>query len=151
MASFLIWVMFAALLALWWVDGRVQKKQVFHALLATIIALAVSQLLKDLFPTVRPFILYSIPAKTFTTHTDAAFPSSHTAVAFGLATSIWPHHKKAGIAFILSAVFVGIGRVLGNVHFITDIIGGAFIGVSVALIIDKLNIYDSLARIKIGK
>lgn len=148
LASFLIWVMFAALLALWVVDGRIQKKQVVHAILATLIAFIISQAIKDLFPTIRPFVLYGLPPRTITAHGDAAFPSSHTAVAFGLATSIWPHHKKAGVAFIISAALVGIGRVLGNVHYLWDIFGGAFVGVVVALVIDKLQVFDAISRIK---
>ena len=149
LASFLIWVMFAALLALWIVDGRIQKKQVVHAILATLVAFFVSQLIKELFPTIRPFILYGLSPQTITARGDAAFPSGHTAVAFGLATSIWPHHKKAGTIFAISAALVGIGRVLGNVHYLWDILGGAFVGVVVALIIDRLEVFEAISRIKI--
>lgn len=140
LASFLIWFMFGLFFALWVAGGRIKKKQVIHALLATFIAWFLSQLIKTLFPTLRPFMLNNLPPRTITVHADAAFPSAHTAVAFGLATSVWSHHKKAGIAFILTAALVGIGRVLGNVHFVTDILGGAFIGIIVALVIDRMQL-----------
>lgn len=148
LASFLIWVMFAALLALWVVDGKIRKRQVIHALLATLFAFIISQLIKEFFPTVRPFIVYGLIPRTLTVQSDAAFPSSHTAAAFGLATSIWPHSKRVGIGFILAALLVGIGRVLGNVHYLWDIIGGAFIGVVVAIAIDKIQAYDLIANIR---
>ncbi len=140
--------MFAALIALWVVDGKIQKKQVFHALLATAIAFLVSQLIKNLFPTIRPFMLYGLTPLTLTAHIDASFPSSHTAMAFGLATSIWSHHRKAGVAFIIAAILVGLGRVLGNVHYFWDIVAGAFIGVVIAIIVDKLQVYSYFTKIR---
>jgi undecaprenyl-diphosphatase len=148
LASFLIWVMFAALIALWVVDGKIGKKQVIHALLATLIAFIISQLIKEFFPTVRPFIVYDLIPRTFTVKSDAAFPSSHTAAAFGLATSILPYRKRIGIGFILAALLVGIGRVLGNVHYLWDIIGGAFIGVIVAIVIDRIQAYDLIVKFR---
>jgi len=38
MASFLIWVMFAILFALWVLDKRIKKEQIYHAVLASIMA-----------------------------------------------------------------------------------------------------------------
>lgn len=146
LASFLIWVMFAALIALWIVDGKIQKKQVVSAVLATAIAFVISQLVKEILPTLRPFILFGLQARTLTLHQDGAFPSSHTAVAFGLASSVWRHHRKAGLAFIFSALLVGLGRVLSNVHFVWDIIGGAFIGVAVVLLIERFKIIDFIVK-----
>jgi len=146
LASFLIWVMFAALLALWIVDGKIQKKQVISAVLATAIAFIISQLVKEVLPTLRPYVLYGLPVRTLTIHNDGAFPSSHTAVAFGLASSVWRHHKKAGLLFIFSALLVGLGRVLSNVHFVWDIIGGAFIGVAVVLLIDRFKIMELIVK-----
>lgn len=142
LASFLIWVMFAALFVLWIVDGKFKKEQVFNALLATIIAWSISELIKTMFPTLRPFMVNNLPPRTLTVHLDPAFPSAHTAMAFGLASSIWHHHKKIGYAFILSAIFVGVGRVLGNVHFLSDILGGAFIGSAVGLGIQRLQLLN---------
>ncbi len=138
LASFLIWVMFAALFFLWFFDGRIKRRHVVRALLASFVAWSLSQIIKSLVPTLRPFELNNVPPLTITIPTDAAFPSGHTASAFGLATSVYAQHKKAGLAFIIAAIAIGTGRVLGNVHYVLDIVGGAFLGVSAALVLTKV-------------
>ena len=37
-ASFLIWLMFAGLLVLWIIDGKIKKEEALHALFASLIA-----------------------------------------------------------------------------------------------------------------
>ena len=140
MASFLIWVMIVALFALWVMDKRVDKEQIFHALLASFIALLISEAIKVWFPTLRPYKINHLPTFTFATPGDSSFPSEHSAVAFGLAASVWTHHRRLGIIFIFAAVLVGVGRVLGNVHYYTDIIGGAILGIVSVIILEKLHV-----------
>lgn len=60
----------------------------------------------------------------------ASFPSSHTYIAFAVATSIFLYgHKRLGIALFLLAVMVGVGRIGIGFHYPTDVIGGAIIGI----------------------
>ena len=127
MASFLIWVMFAILFALWVLDKRIKKEQIYHAVLASIMAWLLSE-------------LNNKPTFTLTVPHGSAFPSDHSAIAFGLAVSVWSHHKRLGIAFIVAAILVGLGRVLGNVHYFTDILGGAALGVISVIILEKLHV-----------
>lgn len=140
LASFLIWFMFAGLFVLWVIDGKIKKEQVLHALLAAGIAWVVAELVKAAFPTVRPFVLDGTIPMVFMPGTDGAFPSAHTAAAFALGTTIWLHDKKVGIAFLVAALVVGVARVVGNVHYPIDILGGAAIGVGVALITEKIHL-----------
>lgn len=141
MASFLIWVLFAGLFFLWAIDGRVKKEQALHALFSSVLAWVLAQMIKEFFPSLRPFELNGGPPLTLTVPFDAAFPSGHSATAFGMAASIWLHDKKLGILFVLGAVLVGAGRVLGNVHFVIDIIGGAVVGISVAYLVERLHLF----------
>ncbi len=129
LASFLIWFMFAGLVMLWWRHGKVNRRQVFNAIIATFVAWAVSQTIKTLFPTVRPYEISGVLPLTLTIPKDPAFPSGHTSVAFALAMSVQKHSKKAGYLYILFALLVGLGRVLGNVHYYIDIVGGAVVGI----------------------
>lgn len=147
LASFLIWIMFAALFFLWFFDGRIKRRHVVRALLASLFAWSLSQIIKSFVPTLRPFELNNVPPLTITIPTDAAFPSGHAASAFGLATSVYAQNKKAGLVFIISALAVGLGRVVGNVHYISDIIGGALLGVSAAFILTRLGKKGYLKRI----
>ncbi len=147
LASFLIWFMFVGLIILWFVDGRVKKEQAFRAFAAALLAWAIAQMLKSLLPSVRPFIVNMELPLTYTLHFDSAFPSSHTAIAFSLAITLWLHNKKLGVVYIALAFLVAIGRVFANVHYILDVVIGSMIGVMVAVVVDRLHLFK-LLRIK---
>ena len=140
LASFLIWLMYAGLLVLWIIDGKIRKERALHALLASFVAWGLAEMIKNLFPTLRPFQTNGYLPLTITTPSDSAFPSGHTAAAFGLATGVFLHHRKSGTIFLTAAFFVGLGRVLGNVHSFLDIIGGAFAGILVAFVLERLHV-----------
>ena len=140
-ASFLIWFMFAGLIILWFVDGRIKKEQAFRAFAAALLAWVIAQMLKSLLPSVRPFLVNGDLPLTFTLHFDNAFPSSHSAIAFSLALTLWLHNKKLGIIYLLLAVLVAIGRVTANVHYVLDVIIGSMIGTMVAVVVEKLRLF----------
>ena len=149
LASFLIWFMFAGLLVLWLIDGRIKKEQVLHALVASILAWVIAQVIKSLVPTLRPFEVNQELPMTLTIQTDSAFPSGHAALAFGLATTLWLHNKKLGFIFLVSALVVGVARVLSNVHYPQDILGGALLGLATAFVVERLHVYKLLRGEKI--
>jgi undecaprenyl-diphosphatase len=148
LASFLIWLMFAGLLVLWVIDGKIKKEQVIHALLASISAWLIAELIKSLIPTARPFLLNGHPVETLTLPHDSAFPSAHSALAFSLAVTIWLHNRKVGWLYLISACVVGMARILANVHYPVDILGGAFVGVITSLVIEKLHLFNLLKKFK---
>ena len=136
--------MFAGILVLWFVDGRVKKEQVFRAFAAALLAWVIAQMLKSILPSVRPFLVNIELPLTFTLHFDNAFPSSHTAIAFGLATTLWLHNKKLGIVYLTLAILIAVGRVFANVHYILDVVVGGMIGTMIAVIVDKLHLFRLL-------
>jgi undecaprenyl-diphosphatase len=138
-ASFFIYFLFAGLLVLWFIDGKIKKEQVIHALFATFVAWAVSALIKHFFPTLRPFMVNGKEVDILIKPLDGAFPSGHTAEAFALAVTIFMHDRKIGWCFLASALLIGVARVIANVHYPVDIVGGAFLGTIVAVIIEKIH------------
>ncbi|OGM26589.1 hypothetical protein A3D00_03705 [Candidatus Woesebacteria bacterium RIFCSPHIGHO2_02_FULL_38_9] len=140
LASILIWLMYIGLVFLWVVDGRVRKETALHAFISSVIAWIFSQMIKTLIPTPRPFVLNGRITETLTVFRDGAFPSGHAALAFALATTIWLHNKKLGILYLIGALVIGAARVLGNVHYPIDIVGGAVIGIVIAFVIEKLHL-----------
>ena len=74
--------------------------------------------------------------------TDSAFPSAHTALAFGVAMTIFMHDHKIGWFFLLGALAIGVARVLANVHYPIDIVGGAFLGTLMAVIFEKVHLFN---------
>lgn len=62
-----------------------------------------------------------------------SFPSGHTATAFATATSLTYAYgwKAAAIAYPLAS-FVALSRLADDAHWISDLVGGAFVGFLVA-------------------
>ncbi len=144
LASFVIWIMFGGLVVLWLIDGRIKKEITLHAIFSSVLAWLMTQMVKSLFPTLRPFITNGNPPLTITVPGDTSFPSGHSAAAFGLAIGIWLHNKKIGTIFVVLAVLVGIGRVLSNVHYTLDVVVGALLGFVVAYVIGRLHMFRLL-------
>lgn len=128
LASFLVWFMVAG--ALFLARG---------SLPAGVIAWSFSQLVKWLHHTPRPFEINGHTPLTLFANSDGSFPSGHTALAFALATSVLLHHRRLGLIFITAALLVGAGRVLSNVHYPIDIIAGAAIGITTALLLHQFH------------
>lgn len=146
-ASFFIWFLYLGLVLLWFIDGKIKKEQVIHALVASGIAWLIAFFIKQYFPTVRPFITNGREIDVLMRPTDGAFPSEHTTLAFALAVTVYMHDRKVGWVFLISALIVGAARVLANVHYPIDILGGAFLGTLVAVIIEKIHFLQLINRL----
>jgi len=143
-ATFYIWLLYVGLIVLWFIDGRIKKEQVAHALLASLVAWIITFIIKRLFPTIRPFMINGGGVDVLFKPTDGAFPSAHTALAFSLAVTVFMHDRKVGWLYLISALIIGISRVLANVHYPVDILGGALIGTLVAVVAEKVHVFELL-------
>jgi len=140
LASFFIYFLFAGLIVLWFIDGRIKREQVIHAFFACLIAWLIAFAIKHFFPTIRPFMLNGGETDVILRPTDGAFPSEHTVLAFALAITIFMHDKKIGWWFLVSALIIGVARIIANVHYPVDVIGGAFLGTIMAVIVEKAHL-----------
>lgn len=147
-ATFLIWVLYVGLVVLWFIDGKIKKEQVIHALIAGGVAWTLTLAIKNIFPTLRPYMVNGLATGVLFTPTDGAFPSAHTAMAFSLAVTIFIHDGKVGWAYLFGALLIGVARVVANVHYPIDILGGAMVGTAVALIIGKLHMFKLPGKIR---
>lgn len=136
LASFLIW--FIAFGALVFLSKARNLKLILFVFFSVVLAWIVSEMVKSLFFTVRPFKVNGFPALTLTNHSDSSFPSTHTAFAFALATAIYIYDKKIGLLVFVLSFFVGLGRVVSNVHYPIDILGGAALGIFIPLFLEGL-------------
>jgi undecaprenyl-diphosphatase len=83
---------------------------------------------------------------------DSTFPSNATFVGFAIATAVWLHNRNAGWISYLLALLLGVSRVVGGVHYPSDILGGAVIGVTVAyLVAIKIPLFNRLWSVIIQK
>lgn len=138
-ATFLIYFLFAGLIVLWFIDGKIKKEQVIHALFACFFSFLIAALIKHFFPTLRPFMINGRETDVLIRPTDGAFPSEHTVIAFALSVTVFMHDRKIGWWFLSAALAIGIARVLANVHYPIDIVGGAFFGTIIAVVVEKLH------------
>lgn len=63
--------------------------------------------------------------------TSYSFPSGNAAFFFALATTVYLHDKRWGVSLYIASVIIGIARVMAGVHYPTDILGGAALGIAV--------------------
>ena len=145
-ATFLIWILYAGLFFLWFFDKEIKKEQIIYALVAGFFAWTIAQGIKTIFPTLRPYVVNGDPVGVLLTPTGSAFPSAHTALAFSLAVTIFLLDGKIGWIYLSMAMFIGIARVLANVHYPVDILGGALIGVLVSVIVVKTRMFKLLNK-----
>jgi len=58
-----------------------------------------------------------------------SFPSGHALFFFAAATAIWHYDKKLGYAFFFAAALISSARIFVGVHWPSDVIAGAALGI----------------------
>lgn len=64
-----------------------------------------------------------------------AFPSGHTTNAFALAMTISSYHRKFSVVMFSWALLVALSRVYLGLHYVTDLVAGALVGITVSVIV----------------
>ena len=80
----------------------------------------------------RPFISHSDMVSNIygTSARLGSFPSSHTYIAFAIATSIFLYgHRRLGAVLFVLAILVAVGRIGLGLHYPSDVAGGIFLGI----------------------
>lgn len=66
--------------------------------------------------------------------TSFSFPSGHTSSAFAACFAIFALNKKIGAPALVFAALMGFSRIYVEVHYCTDVLGAAIMGILYALI-----------------
>ncbi len=69
---------------------------------------------------------------------DYSFPSGHTAASYAAAYSLYMSDKKKGGKMLYVAALMGFSRIYLLVHYPTDVIAGALLGILSAISVNKL-------------
>ena len=88
--------------------------------------------MKNLFARTRPYDVVEVDLLVAKLH-DFSFPSGHTLVSFEAATALWFYHRKWGVAAFVLAALIALSRLYLFVHYPTDVLVGAVLGIGIGL------------------
>lgn len=123
-------------------------KIVFQAFLAAGIArLAIVNIIRWIMPRSRPFVENGFDKLTtghvnqliFQNPAESSFPSGHAAFYFALSFIVYKYNKTAGIAFFVGSFLISISRVFAGIHWPSDILAGALVGLFFSWLILKVS------------
>jgi undecaprenyl-diphosphatase len=86
----------------------------------------------------RPSAVYAEPDPLVRAPHDHSFPSGHAATSFACATTLTFFAPRLAPAFFLLAAAIAWSRVYVGVHYPLDVLGGAALGVVVAIALRML-------------
>ena len=130
-----IWLIAAAVM----LTNRKTRRCAYTMVLSYLLVFGLGQLwLKNVIVRGRPCNIDRAVKLLVERPTSWGFPSTHTGWAFAAATSVFLHHKKAGIAVLALAALIAFSRLYLFVHFPSDVLGGVVLGVLMALLAKKI-------------
>lgn len=77
-----------------------------------------------------------------------SFPSGHMAAACAVLSVLWVWYPRLRMFWTIAGIAVGAGLVGGNYHFLSDVIAGAFLGISGGWLV--MSIWKGIGPSKIG-
>ena len=144
----IIWIILTVLLL---IIPKTRKTGVIMmaALLADVLLCNV--VIKNLVARTRPFDVNTAVQLLVAKPRDYSFPSGHTAASFAAMTALFlAKMKKAWIAALVLAVLIAFSRLYFYVHYPTDVLGGAVVGILSGIIgytiVEKIDKRRKVAR-----
>jgi len=103
---------------------------VTQSFLAAVLArLVITEIIRWLWPRPRPFVENHINLLFSYNAAEPSFPSGHAAFYFAIATIVYSWNKKTGILFYIASFLISFARVFSGIHWPSDILAGAAIGI----------------------
>jgi len=149
----------------WWVwfspsnDITVRRQRIVSAIYGCFVAMFIVRIMSKLMQfRTRPILdpaNHLVQAIGFNINripdTHNSFPSDHATLFFALATGMFFVSRRLGLfSLIYVLLFVAFPRVYIGLHYPTDILGGAFVGVLVVLITNieffRIKISDKILK-----
>ena len=106
-------------------------------LAAGIARLGFTEILYQVFHRLRPFAAHQV--QQLIVH-DAAnsFPSGHASFFFAMAMVVYLYNKRAGFWFFIGAILISLTRIFVGVHYPSDILAGAAVGIFSGWLVVKI-------------
>lgn len=122
-----------ALLGLWWAGNGAAERTVFQrTVLRALIALALAsitlKLINEIYFQPRPFAFDTTVRLLFYHPSDSTMPSNAATVAGALSVAVWLRQRRWGGAMLALSGALCLARVVGGVHYPSDIVAGLWLG-----------------------
>ena len=133
------------MMIIWWIwfenDKRtsINRLHIIATLMSCFVVMAFTKILEFTLPfRLRPLqngelkYLFPIDITTFHFENHSSFPSDTAALFFALSAGLFIVSRKVGIfAFVYATLFIAFPKIYLGLHYPTDIIAGAIIGMSI--------------------
>lgn len=121
-----VWIALAVLLLFF----RKTRRAGLAMLIALGVGYAVGNVwLKELVMRPRPFVTHADLTPLLDPGDRWSFPSGHALSSFAAATALFFFHKKTGLLAYLLAACIAFSRLYASVHYPTDVLAGAVLGI----------------------
>lgn len=146
-AQYFGYVLLGVLLVLWLRNFKKYVPLFWQMLIAAVLSRGIiTEAIRFFLPRSRPFIEQNFVP--LISHADSAsFPSGHATFFFAIGTVLYLYNKKAGIPFLFASAVISVARVFAGLHWPSDIVWGALIGILSGWLVWKSAIIYSRSKL----
>ena len=139
LGEYLSHILVAGILVFWLQNRKRHPRLLLEFIAAAVLSRGIiTELIRFFWERPRPFVEQHI-TPLIEHVASASFPSGHAAFFFALGTILFFYNKTAGVVFLLGATILSSARVFAFLHWPSDIVGGAVIGIASAFLVFKVS------------
>jgi undecaprenyl-diphosphatase len=138
-AQYFEYFLLFCLLVFLFVNFRKYWRMVLEAFIAAVFTrFVLAEIIRWLWFRQRPFVVENFIPLISQSPLEASFPSGHATFYFALSTIVYFYNKKAGILFYAGSFLIVVSRVFVGIHWPSDILAGAILGILMGWILNRL-------------
>jgi len=138
-AEYLGYILVGVLILFLLKNYKKYRQFVAKALISAVLSrFVITEIIRFFWQRPRPFIGNDV--NLLINHSDtSSFPSGHAAFYFGLSMMVYFYNKKLGIIFLIASFLISVSRILVGVHWPSDILAGAVVGIFSAWLVNRIS------------